>query len=376
MLVSEAEVGPGAFEAFLQRAVFLGRLLDAVLETGGLGDELLDGLAGDHLFDVADLAHQFADPLPLREDLLLCSGEFFLGVERAFAPGRFDPLVLLLGFVVVTVAVVGDGVLNEGPRVGVLVEERGGDLGSFGDGPDGQPASLSAELPDRLFDSGELVLGLAAPGGNGCRGGGGRGGHACFTAVLLAGRFLGPEGRVPDPSEVVLGSSQVEGEGLVEHADGLHCPFQAVDRAGGRFEDLVQVVGCGTVGGAFGEQPPLLAFAVPVDEVSAGHDELVAAVAVQIPGAGVAVDHGLEGAEAAVGGSAPTGEVDREGLGFLRKLELNQVSKVGAAMSAVRTSSRSPMVRLTTAPRTTGSSTSAGAGAVTPTHPRQPPERR
>ncbi|MGW3762900.1 hypothetical protein [Streptomyces sp. NPDC005131] len=41
-LVGEAEVGPVAFEAFLQRAVFLGQLLDAVLEDGVLGGESLD----------------------------------------------------------------------------------------------------------------------------------------------------------------------------------------------------------------------------------------------------------------------------------------------------------------------------------------------
>lgn len=50
----ESEVGAGAFEPFLQRAVFLGELVDAVLEGGVVGGQLLDGLAGDHLVEVAD----------------------------------------------------------------------------------------------------------------------------------------------------------------------------------------------------------------------------------------------------------------------------------------------------------------------------------
>jgi hypothetical protein len=39
-------------------------------------------------------------------------------------------------------------------------------------------------------------------------------------------------------------------------------------------------------------------------------------VAVQVPGAGVSVDDGLEGAEAAFGGGGGAGEVDEEGLGL------------------------------------------------------------
>jgi hypothetical protein len=64
----------------------------------------------------------------------------------------------------------------------------------------------------------------------------------------------------------------------------------------------VEVVGGGVVGGAFGQQPPLFAFAAPVEQVGAGQDELVAVVAVEVPGAGAAVDDGLEGAEPASAG--------------------------------------------------------------------------
>ena len=62
---------------------------------------------------------------------------------------------------------------------------------------------------------------------------------------------------------------------------------------------------------------PLLALAAPVEQVGAGQHELVAVVAVQVPRAGAAVDDGLEGAEAALGGCAAPGQVDRQGLGLL-----------------------------------------------------------
>ncbi|MGE7439388.1 hypothetical protein [Kitasatospora sp. NPDC001175] len=55
--------------------MFAGHLLDAVLEGAVLGNEDLDGFAGDHLVEVADLAHEFADSLPLGQDLPLGAGE-------------------------------------------------------------------------------------------------------------------------------------------------------------------------------------------------------------------------------------------------------------------------------------------------------------
>ena len=63
----------------------------------------------------------------------------------------------------------------------------------------------------------------------------------------------------PDAAEVVLGPAQVQGEGFVEEAERRECLFQAVDGVGGGIEDLVQEVGGGRVGGAFGERAPLLA---------------------------------------------------------------------------------------------------------------------
>jgi len=56
-VVGEAEVGAGAFESFLQLAVLLGELVDAEFEGGVLGGQMLDGLAGNHLVEVAELSH-------------------------------------------------------------------------------------------------------------------------------------------------------------------------------------------------------------------------------------------------------------------------------------------------------------------------------
>src|SRR6266536_2382309 len=62
---------------------------------------------------------------------------------------------------------------------------------------------------------------------------------------------------------------------------------------------------------------PLRWFAAPVEQVCAGEHELVAVVAVQVPGTGAAVDDGLEGAEPALGRGAAARQVDRQRLGLL-----------------------------------------------------------
>ncbi len=90
----EAVGGAGSFEAFLEFAVFGGELPDGGLERGVLGDKALDGFAGDYLVEVANLAHELCDAFPLDEDLLLGSGEFGFGVERSFAPGGLDTVVV------------------------------------------------------------------------------------------------------------------------------------------------------------------------------------------------------------------------------------------------------------------------------------------
>jgi hypothetical protein len=59
--------------------------------------------------------------------------------------------------------------------------------------------------------------------------------------------------------EVVLRAAQVQDEGLVEEAEASQGLLQAVDRAGGGLEDLVEVVvGGGVVGSALSDGPPLL----------------------------------------------------------------------------------------------------------------------
>jgi hypothetical protein len=139
-----------------------------------------------------------------------------------------------------------------------------------------------------------------------------------FSAVvwLCGGEVGSPEGGRPDAVEIVLGFAQVQGEGVIQQAESCQGLLQAVDGAGGGLEVVVQVGGGGVVGGAFGQQPPLLALAPPVEQVGPGQDEFVAVVAAQAPGAGAAVDDGLEGAEPALGRSAAAGQVDREGLGL------------------------------------------------------------
>lgn len=127
----------------------------------------IHGFAGNHLFEVPELAHQFPDPLPLSEDLVLGENQLFLGVERPFPPRCLDALVLVLGDSVVAALVVGHGGLDEAAGVGVLVEERGGDACALGDRADGESAALAAELTDGLLDADEFVLGLASAGDTG-----------------------------------------------------------------------------------------------------------------------------------------------------------------------------------------------------------------
>lgn len=50
--------------------------------------------------------------------------------------------------------------------------------------------------------------------------------------ILVAGQFVGSEDGRPDAFEVVLWSAEVDGEGLVQEADGGQGLLQAVDRAG------------------------------------------------------------------------------------------------------------------------------------------------
>ncbi|GAA1040127.1 hypothetical protein [Streptomyces murinus] len=67
--------------------------------------------------------------------------------------------------------------------------------------------------------------------------------------------------------EAVLGFAQVQGEGAGEEAEAGQGLLQAVDGTGGGLEVAVKVIGGDVVGGTFGQLPPLLALAAPVEEV-------------------------------------------------------------------------------------------------------------
>jgi hypothetical protein len=118
------------------------------------------------LLSVANLSHQFTDLLSLMY-FLLGAGQLRFGVQRPFPPGSFNPVVSLFAGPVVTALAVGDGLLDEGPRIRVVVEERGRHVRPVSDGPDGETASFTTQLVDGLLDLPEFVLGLPAAGGEG-----------------------------------------------------------------------------------------------------------------------------------------------------------------------------------------------------------------
>ncbi|MFF0131573.1 glutamine synthetase family protein [Streptomyces mirabilis] len=167
-LVGEPVVGASALESFLEPTVFLGELMDASLECGVLGDDGLDGFAGDHLLSVADLPHQLTDLLSLGVYFLLRAGQFCFGVQRPFSPGGFDPVVCLFGGAVVTALAGDDGFLDQAAGVGVVIEERGRHVRPVSDGPDGEAAAFATQLSDGLLDLAELGVCLSTAGSNGC----------------------------------------------------------------------------------------------------------------------------------------------------------------------------------------------------------------
>jgi hypothetical protein len=74
------------------------------------------------VFQVADLAQEDGHAAPLGGDLALGCLQRRFGVERAFPPGR----LLVAAVPDVLDAGLADGVINQGPGVGVGVEERAG----------------------------------------------------------------------------------------------------------------------------------------------------------------------------------------------------------------------------------------------------------
>jgi len=74
----------------------------------------LGGFAGDHLVEVAELAHELADVLPLGKDRFLRAGQLAFGVEGSLPQGRFDPVVFLARAPGVTALAVGEGLSEPG----------------------------------------------------------------------------------------------------------------------------------------------------------------------------------------------------------------------------------------------------------------------
>ncbi|UWS76894.1 hypothetical protein [Streptomyces noursei] len=103
------------------------------------------------------LPHEVADPLPLDKDLLLGAREFGFGVQCPLTPGCFDPVVFGLASGITAGAAVGDDVLDECPRVRILVQERGGNVDALGDGADSHAAAVAAELADGCCHAAQLV---------------------------------------------------------------------------------------------------------------------------------------------------------------------------------------------------------------------------
>jgi hypothetical protein len=88
-MVLEAQVGPGGFESFVERAVVGGELTDALFQGGVLGGDPLDVILCPFGFQVADAAEEFANTGALGADLGVGRLERVLGVESPLTPGRF-----------------------------------------------------------------------------------------------------------------------------------------------------------------------------------------------------------------------------------------------------------------------------------------------
>ncbi|OJF15142.1 hypothetical protein BG844_06050 [Couchioplanes caeruleus subsp. caeruleus] len=63
--ILESKVGTGGLESFVEGPVVGGELADALLESGVLDGDPMDGLLGPFGLQVADLTEKFTDPGPL-----------------------------------------------------------------------------------------------------------------------------------------------------------------------------------------------------------------------------------------------------------------------------------------------------------------------
>jgi hypothetical protein len=82
--VGEASVVAGDFQPFGHGLVLVGQLAVLLFQCGVLGDQPLDGVGGEVVFQVADAAQEFADVTALGADLCVRCGECVFGVECVF----------------------------------------------------------------------------------------------------------------------------------------------------------------------------------------------------------------------------------------------------------------------------------------------------
>jgi len=84
-------------------------------------------------------------------------------------------------------SVVGDGCLDQGSCIRVLVVEGGGHSRSLGDGSDVEPSAFAPKLRYGLLELGQFVTGLAEASGDRGRWGVGSGCHAASPSSISGG---------------------------------------------------------------------------------------------------------------------------------------------------------------------------------------------
>jgi hypothetical protein len=161
--VEEPVVVAGPGEPFLEPTLVLGKLAQPRLKGVVFGEDSLDTIWRQVVLKVTDVPEQFSDPVSLGGDLLMRTLELMLCVECPLPPAR------LRGVRAGVLAVGGATGLagswcDEGPGLGVLVEEGAGDGGSAGHRRDGHLGVLSPHLAQNLGDPLEHLVGGCAAG--------------------------------------------------------------------------------------------------------------------------------------------------------------------------------------------------------------------
>jgi hypothetical protein len=99
-------------------------LADALLESGVLRGDPLDGFFGPFGLQVTDLAEEFTDAGALSEDLRIGGFEGVFGVERPLAPRGLVLVVQIGQHEAAPFVGIRDGCSDRAARLGVFVEER------------------------------------------------------------------------------------------------------------------------------------------------------------------------------------------------------------------------------------------------------------